>query len=205
MPHRFSILWVILISFALGNCTPNSPTSTTSPTTPSINATDATESSLPSSPQTIEPTPQLQSINPLTGLPVADPSLLQLPAILVSISHFPVTARPQAGLSFGPFVFEIYITEGATRFLTTFYGQTPAPEIPIIGNCEVRTEIFTQTNLLLGNQVWSDANQNGINDDWEKGIGGVCVNLYDSNLQLLQQTTTDTNGYYGFNVQPGSY
>src|SRR5215211_7473527 len=205
MPHRFSILWVILISFALGNCTPNAPTSATSPTTPSINATDATESSLPSSSQTIEPTPQLQPINPLTGLPVADPSLLQLPAVLVSISHFPVTARPQAGLSFAPYVFEIYITEGATRFLTTFYGQIPAPESPITGNCEVRREIFRQTNLLLGNQVWNDANQNGIHEDWEKGIGGVCVNLYGSDLQLLQQTTTDTNGYYGFNVEPGSY
>jgi hypothetical protein len=69
----------------------------------------------------------------------------------------------------------------------------------------VRTEIFTQTKLLLGNQVWNDANQNGIHDAWEKGIGGVCVNLYDSNLELLQQTSTDTNGYYGFNVDAGSY
>jgi len=43
--------------------------------------------------------------------------LLQFPALLVSISHFPVEARPQAGLSFAPYVFEIYITEGATRFL----------------------------------------------------------------------------------------
>src|SRR5215217_9098452 len=149
MPHRFSILWVILISFVLGNCTPNALTSTTSPTTPSINAPDATESSLPSSPQTIEPTPQLQSINPLTGLPVADPSLLQLAAVLVSISHFPVNARPQAGLSFAPYVFEIYITEGATRFLTTFYGEFPVPEVPIVGNCDIRREPFIQTNLIL--------------------------------------------------------
>jgi hypothetical protein len=65
--------------------------------------------------------------------------------------------------------------------------------------------MFTQTNLLIGNQVWNDANQNGIHDAWENGIGGVCVNLYDANRQLLQQTTTDSNGYYGFNVNPGSY
>jgi len=205
MPHRFSILWVILISFALGNCTPNSQTSTTSPTTPSINATDATESSLPSSPQTIEPTPQLQSINPLTGLPVADPSLLQLPAVLVSISHFPVNARPQAGLSFAPYVFEIYITEGATRFLTTFYGEFPVPDVPIVGNCDIRREPFIQTNLILGNRVWLDSNKNNIHDPWEGGVGGVCVNLYDKTGALLQQTTTDSNGYYGFNVDPGKY
>jgi hypothetical protein len=138
-------------------------------------------------------------------LPVADPSLLQIPVVLLSISHFPVDSRPQAGLSFAPYVFEIYITEGATRFLTTFYGQFPAPEVPIIGNCEVRRGIFKQTNLILGNRVWHDQNQNGIQETWENGIGGVCVNLYDSNGTLLQQTTSDSNGYYGFNVDAGNY
>ncbi|HSJ87682.1 MAG TPA: SdrD B-like domain-containing protein [Anaerolineales bacterium] len=147
----------------------------------------------------------MQVLNPLTGLAVQDPLRLQIPATLLSISHFPPTARPQAGLSFAPYVFEIYITEGATRFLTTFYGQFPKPEVPITGNCEVRKEIFTQTKLLLGNQIWDDENQNGIHEPWENGIGGVCVNLYDAGLQLLQQTTTDTNGYYGFNVDPGTY
>jgi hypothetical protein len=141
----------------------------------------------------------------LTGLPVADPTLLQFPALLVSISHFPVEARPQSGLSFAPYVFEFYITEGATRFLTTFYGEFPAPEVPVTGNCEVRREIFVQTSNILGNQVWQDENQNGIREVWENGIGGVCVNLYDTAGTPLQQTTTDSNGYYGFNVHPGSY
>jgi hypothetical protein len=84
-----------------------------------------------------------QGINPLTGLPASDPSFLDIPAVLVSITNFPASARPQAGLSFSPFVFEIYISEGMTRFLTVFYGeypkagdqgtgngdQSPAPEI----------------------------------------------------------------------------
>jgi len=70
--------------------------------------------------QSITPTAFPEAFNPLTGLKVADPSLLELPAVLVSISTFPVTARPQAGPSFAPYVFEIYITEGTTRYLTTF-------------------------------------------------------------------------------------
>ena len=144
-------------------------------------------------------------LNPLTGLPVEDPSLLQYPALLVSISHFPVEARPQAGLSFAPYVFEIYITEGATRFLTTFYGEFPAPEVPIRGNCEVRREPFDQANLILGNRVWHDENQNGIQEPWENGIGGVCVNLYDAGGTLVHQTMTDSNGYYGFNVVKRDY
>jgi hypothetical protein len=200
-----SIAWLIIISLVLGSCAPRNGIA---PRTPeSYSTPKTTETAIPlTSPQpTITPTTFVEVPNPLTGRPVEDPSLLQIPAALVSISHFPVTARPQAGLSFAPYVFEIYITEGATRFLTTFYGELPAPEIPLTGDCEVRREPFTQTDLILGNQVWYDANKNNIQDAWERGIGGICVNLYDVNGTLLQQTTTDTNGYYGFNVSAGKY
>ena len=57
-----------------------------------------------------------EDVNPFTGLQVADPPLLEQPALLVSITHFPPEVRPQGGLSFAPWVFEFYITEGATRF-----------------------------------------------------------------------------------------
>jgi hypothetical protein len=134
-------------------------------------------------------------INPLTGEPVIDPSFLKVPALLVSVSNFPATARPQAGLSFAPYVFEFSITEGQNRFLATFYGQYPEPEVPITGDCEVHTEPFKQTDTLLGNRVWLDTNKNGIQDPGENGIGGICVNLYDEQGNLLQKTTTDTNGY----------
>jgi hypothetical protein len=130
---------------------------------------------------------------------------LEIPAALVSISHFPVTARPQAGLSFAPYVFEIYIAEGTTRFLAAFYGEVPEPETPVVGNCEIRNEPFWQTSEFLGNQVWLDSNGNGQHEVWEHGVGGICVNLYDASLSLLQQTTTDSNGYYGFNVEAGRY
>jgi hypothetical protein len=203
-PH-FSTLYFILVSFILSSCQPAAPAGVSSSPTSPATPTDTLTPAITALPPTAEATPYVEVINPLTGVPVEDPSLLQIPAALVSISHFPVTARPQAGLSFAPFVFEIYITEGATRFLTTFYGQFPEPEIPITGNCEVRREIFIQTNLLLGNRVWNDENRNGIHEAWETGIGGVCVALYDSNNQLLQQTTTDSNGYFGFNIEPGMY
>ena len=167
---------------------------------------NTTETPTPIQPlQTSTPTAFPSSINPLTGLPVRDPSLLDLPTMLVSISTFPVTARPQAGLSFAPYVFEIYITEGTTRYLTTFYGEFPAPEAPIIGNCDIRNEPFEQTDLIIGNRVWLDENQNDQQDAWERGVGGVCVNLYNANLELLEQTGTDSNGYYGFNVSAGNY
>ncbi len=142
-------------------------------------------------------------INPLTGEGVSDRSLLKIPALLISISNFPVTARPQAGLSFAPFVYEFSITEGQSRFLATFYGQYPEPEVPAFGNCEVRSNIFKQTGTIIGNRVWLDMNKNGIQDPGEVGIGGICVKLYDAQGSLLQDTTTDTNGFYGFNVEKG--
>jgi len=66
-----------------------------------------------------------EGVNPLTGLEVQNPANLSLPPALVSITNFPVSSRPQAGLSFSPFVFEIYIGEGMTRFLAMFYGDYP--------------------------------------------------------------------------------
>ena len=146
-----------------------------------------------------------QDYNPLTGQRVEDPSLLKIPALLISVSHFPSVARPQAGLSFAPFVYEYFITEGATRHLAAFYGEAPEPEIPLHGDCEIRNEPFAKTDNILGNRVWYDENQNGIQDPGEGGIGGICVNLYDANDHLLQQTTTDSNGYYAFNVSAGKY
>jgi len=157
----FHATCIIFLALLLGSCNPGGAATTdlsASPTTSAPETFVAEALTRLAVTPTVEPTPRPKDYNPLTGLPVADPSLLKLPALLVSISHFPVDARPQAGLSFAPYVFEIYITEGATRFLTAFYGQSPAPEVPIVGDCEVRREPFTQTDLILGNQVWLDSN-----------------------------------------------
>lgn len=202
-----SAVQITFIVFLLGSCNPIAAPTNSLPlqTTTTQEISESVPADEDPAAQAVESGPLAEVYNPLTGLPVEDPSLLQFPALLVSISHFPVEARPQAGLSFAPYVFEIYITEGATRFLTTFYGEFPVPEVPIVGNCEVRREPFRQINLIFGSRVWHDENQNGLQEAWENGIGGVCVHLYDMNGTLLGQTTTDSNGYYGFNVVKGQY
>lgn len=218
MNHSKPILWALIAGMAfLFNACASSAQMTQSPENishPQVDSSTATPT-LPAFTPTPQPTstPAVygpdemdfpEGINPLTGQLVSDPSLLKIPAMLVSISHFPATARPQAGLSFAPFVFEFSITEGQSRFLAAFYGQWPAPEIPITGDCEVRKGVFQQTGIILGNRVWLDKNKNGIQDVDEPGIGGVCVNLYeDGNYEQFQVTTTDSNGYYGFNVEAG--
>ncbi len=190
---------------------PKSGVGSTASPTPRVAAATATIPASTATPKatTTPPTygPALSQfpagINPLTGERVVDPSLLKIPAVLISVSHFPATARPQAGLSFAPFVYEFSITGGETRFLAAFYGQFPAPEVPLKGDCVVRRGVFTQTGTLLGGRVWLDANRNGTQDLDEQGIPGVCVGLIDEAGAQIETTTTDTNGYYGFNVEPG--
>ena len=188
------------------------PEITSPPNTILPNAT-ATESNplpastpqAPPSPATYGPDEFPEGFNPLTGQPVSDPARLDYPAILLSVSHFPPEARPQAGFSFTPFVYEYYITEGSTRHLAVVYGEFPEPEIPLYGDCEIRTEPLPEADLIVGNRVWHDKNRNGIQEPREGGIGGICVSLLDAEGQRIQQTTTDSNGYYGFAVEESEY
>jgi hypothetical protein len=139
------------------------------------------------------------NVNPLTGREVADAALLKLPAVLVSISNMPFTARPQAGPGFAPWVYELFIGEGTTRFLNVFYGDLPRAVPNVGGGCEVRDEILRTTRNWIGNRVWLDENENGQQDAWEMGVGGLCVRLLDGNSrEILAETTTDSNGYYAF-------
>jgi len=147
----------------------------------------------------------LEGVNPLTGLQIAEPDLLKQPALLISITHFPLEVRPQGGLSFAAWVFEYLIAIGTTRFAAVFHGDRPYPEAPLTGDCEVRTEPLVQDGILLGNRVWLDQNGDGIQSPAEPGVGGVCINLISDNGELLQQTTSDSNGFYGFNVETGKY
>ncbi len=220
MKKSWLTLWAVAIVciLASSSCAPAVVTQSAPTSAPLVTQSVDSNTSTPAPTFTVTPAPTATrdtfgpnqsdfpaNINPLTGQPAVDPSLLKIPAMLVSISHFPPTARPQAGLSFAPWVFEFSITEGESRFLSVFYGQWPAPEIPITGNCAVRKDAFKQTGILLGSRVWLDSNKNGTQDPGEPGIGGICVNLYDANGNIVQQTTTDTNGYYGFNVDTGTY
>lgn len=111
-----------------------SDTPTTTPTlTPTLSPTRTpTETPTSQGPITYGPDPEdfPPGINPLTGRPACDSSLLKLPAVLVSITNFPPSARPQAGLSFSPIIFEIFISEGTTRLLAVFYGECPHAIFP---------------------------------------------------------------------------
>jgi len=57
----------------------------------------------------------------------------------------------------------------------------------------------------IGDRVWNDLNQNGVQDAGEVGIGGVPVRLL-LNGSIVASTTTDASGNYNFgSLCPGNY
>ncbi|MEZ4707418.1 MAG: SdrD B-like domain-containing protein [Caldilineaceae bacterium] len=58
----------------------------------------------------------------------------------------------------------------------------------------------------LGDYVWHDYNQDGVQDAGEPGIPDVTVQLYDSSDTLISTTVTLGDGSYGFtDLMPGDY
>jgi serine-aspartate repeat-containing protein C/D/E len=65
--------------------------------------------------------------------------------------------------------------------------------------CEVRPAEICGT-------VWHDANNDGVLDSSEERIGGVVIQLFDAQGQLLAETRTDAQGQYCFaGLLPGEY
>jgi len=106
-------------------------------------------------------------------------------------------------LSFAPWVFELFIGEGSTRFMSVFYGDYPRGIPNVSGDCPVREELFIPKGTWIGNRVWLDENANGQQNPWEVGMGGICIYLFDAESgERLASTSSDSNGYYGFDVEP---
>ncbi|MBI5727571.1 MAG: choice-of-anchor A family protein, partial [Ignavibacteriales bacterium] len=72
-------------------------------------------------------------------------------------------------------------------------------------NLTIDAGLFT-SKVAVGDFVWKDVNQNGVQDAGEPGMAGVVVKLYDCNDNFIATTTTDSLGKYGFaNLAAGSY
>jgi hypothetical protein len=83
-------------------------------------------------------------VDPLTGLKVANPALLQRRPMLIKVSNMPRSVRPQWGLSLADIVFDYYTEEGSTRFAAIFYGNDASMVGPI------RSGRFIDADLVEG-------------------------------------------------------
>ena len=62
------------------------------------------------------------------------------------------------------------------------------------------------TPASVGDRVWYDADNDGVQDAGELGVAGVTVHLLRSDGTEAAATMSDPDGIYGFaNVMPGSY
>lgn len=59
--------------------------------------------------------------------------------------------------------------------------------------------IYDPLPVEIGDRVWVDSDNDGIQDPGEKGIGNLSLGLYDNNCVKLGATKTDENGFYVFN------
>lgn len=89
------------------------------------------------------------------------------------------------------------------------FGKTdPITLIAGATNNDVDAGIFyaTPTRAVVGDFVWYDTNNNGLQDAAEKGISDITVVLYDGTNKKIATTITDGNGKYHFVVTAaGSY
>jgi hypothetical protein len=116
------------------------PTSTETPTAlPSDTPTLVPTLSYP--PEGYGPSNFPAEVDPLTGLKVANPALLDRRPMVIKVQNIPRTGRPQWGLSLSDIVFEYYSEEGATRFAAVFYGSDADMVGPIRSGRFIDTDI----------------------------------------------------------------
>jgi hypothetical protein len=96
--------------------------------TPAENDSTATPEVTPTIPPTeqpreVGPNNMPASVNPLTGLVMADPTLLERRPVAVKVNIVPRNStRPPWGLSFADIVYDYYHNDGYSRLHAIFYG-----------------------------------------------------------------------------------
>jgi hypothetical protein len=144
-----------------------------------------------------------ENVNPLTGLPVADPTILDRRPVFVKVANYPISGRPHAGLSTADMVFEYYIGFGGNRFIALFYGQDADKIGPVrsgrmidpylvslyegvLGMVSADARVFEHIRNILDNRVISDKTLcPGICDDGR----GIVISVFADSEALTEITT----------------
>ncbi|HSV85597.1 MAG TPA: DUF3048 domain-containing protein, partial [Levilinea sp.] len=162
------LVFILFATLLLAGCQPVAsvvPTETSAATATQIVRPSATptETLIPTATETVapsltpEPTPIVlgpndfpQDVNPLTGLQVENPQLLNRRPVMIKVSNFPRDGRPHAGLSSADIVFDYFIGEGTNRFLALFYGKDTEKAGPIRSGRLVDGQLVNMYQGILG-------------------------------------------------------
>jgi Protein of unknown function (DUF3048) C-terminal domain/Protein of unknown function (DUF3048) N-terminal domain len=141
----------MLVVLILAGCSQISSQSTITPTVPVLDTATSTPQPTETSTPTLTPTPTNTptptltptpviygpsnfpaNVDPLTGLPVSDPTLLDRRPVAVKVNIVPrLSNRPPWGLSFADIVYDYYHNGGYSRFHAIFYGSDASLVGPI--------------------------------------------------------------------------
>jgi len=149
----------------------------TTTTQGSTTTTTTTTTIAPTTTTTIPDVPRM----PLTGEPITDESEIpDRPALVVKLTNYPQSVRPQAGLNSADIVFHEVINDNATRLAAVFQSQGSDPVGPI------RSGRAQDINLLLSLNrplfAWSG--------------GNPAVTRAIENSDLVNLSAQRTSGYY---------
>ncbi len=106
-------------------------------------------------------------INPLTGLTVINPALLNRRPMAVKIPNYPHYVRPQSGISLADHVWEYYLEDGLTRFIAIFYGDDAIKVGPIRSARIFDEHIMRMYNAIF---VFNGADERVLDYYKEKGL-----------------------------------
>jgi hypothetical protein len=91
----------------------------------------------------------------------------------------------------------------ASKAISLTLGGEPSQTV-VAGDSNWTVD-FGFYRLELGNTVWNDKNNNGVQDNGESGVPNITVTLFN-NGSVVSTTFTDANGVYGFtNLVSGTY
>ncbi len=111
------------------------------------------------------------NVDPLTGLVVADPTLLNRRTIAIKIENIPRDDRPQWGLTNADIVYEYYTEEGATRFNAVFYGQNSDKVGPIrSGRFFDANVVQMYKSVFIFGYAWQPEFESFVNSDFGRRL-----------------------------------
>jgi hypothetical protein len=107
------------------------------------------------------------NVNPLTGLMVSDPTIMDRRPLAIKVSNFPRSARPQFGMSNADILWEFYTEFGNTRWIAMFYGQDSEKVGPIRSARVLDTRIMPLYSAILVHvqafeTVWVEISKTGV-------------------------------------------
>jgi uncharacterized repeat protein (TIGR01451 family) len=104
--------------------------------------------------------------------------------------------------------FTAFVTPGETGETDTITARANDDEGNVATASDTATvmPIAVVADASVGDFVWNDLNTNGLQDAGELGVEGVAVRLFTPEGEVVDETTTDAQGFYRIsNLFPGEY